>query len=640
MTPPAAAITSGSSAAVRGRCGDVKRAPFSGSGIVLLLLFVAWLAGCAAAPPLPAEPVARDDFGAVQRQLRRYVEHELASRPVAGLSIALVDDQQIVWAEGFGWADAATRQPATAATLYRVGSISKLFTDTAAMQWVARGRLDLDAPVTQTLPWFRIGTAWPSAGPITLRHLMSHHAGLPRDSAGGMWLEQAPMPDRDFRSMLRTLAEAQVDAPPGVAFGYSNVGLDIVGAIVEALAGEPFEQAMQAAVLDPLGMRDAKFGAAPPDAPAMAKGHWRGQVRAEPALRDVPAGGLSASVTDLARFLMMQFAEGRSAEGTPVLPAAQQAAMLQRQFARQPLDADFSVGLGWMLTTFGTDTVRGGGPVAHHAGATLYFRSQMMMLPAHKLGVVVATNDGAAGDIVNRVAQRSLALLLEARSGIRQAGATPGFEPSPRPWTDSEWQSLRARCAGDYVTLAGPVSLQPAGGTLAARVDGRTLEVLEGSEGRFGLRYRLLGLLPVSLGPLAAMGFECRQLDGRQVLLAVLGGERMLVGERLPAAVPDATLDDWIGRYRPRLQPGEVQTLAADGEARLFKDDGRLWVEYQLHEALGGARVRALVVPISAQAVRIVGPLKDFGPVAMLIAGESEPRRLRFSGWTFERVAP
>ncbi len=620
--------------------GSPRRAS-AGAWLALLLAGLAALVvGCAAPGPLPAEPVARDDIGAVRQQLSRYIHNELVSRPVAGLSIALVDDQRIAWAEGFGWADAPARQPATPTTLYRVGSISKLFTATAAMQFVARGSMDLDAPIAQTLPWFRIATAWPDAGPITLRHLLSHHAGLPRDRAGGMWLEQPPPPERDFRAMLRALSEDEADAPPGLAFAYSNVAIDIVGAMVETLAGEPFERRMQAAVLDPLGMREAQFGAGTPALPAMAKGHWRGQPRPEPALRDVPAGGLSASVTDLARFLMMQFAGGRSADAAPVLPAPQQAAMLQRQFAQLPLDADFAVGLGWMLTTFGTDTVRGGGPVAHHAGATLYFRSQMMMLPEHKLGVVVAANDGAAGDIVNRVAQRALALLLEARSGIRQNAAVPGFEPAARPWTEDERRALRERCAGDYVTLGGPLALRPEGDWLSARVDGRTLEVLEGAEGRFGLRYRLLGLLPVGLGPLSAMGFECRQIGARRSLLAVLDGERMFVGERVPPAANTAVADGWVGRYRARLAPGEVQTLAADGEVRVFEADGRLWVDYQLHEALGGARVRALVVPISARALRIVGPLSDTGPVATLIARDGEPPQFRFSGWTFERVAP
>jgi CubicO group peptidase (beta-lactamase class C family) len=113
------------------------------------------LAACSSPPPRP-EPVSRDDFDAVQRQLDVYIERELAQQKLASLSISLVDDQRIVWAKGFGWADAAAGVKAGPDTRYRVGSISKLFTDTAAVQLVAQGLLDLDAPVRQTLPCFEL----------------------------------------------------------------------------------------------------------------------------------------------------------------------------------------------------------------------------------------------------------------------------------------------------------------------------------------------------------------------------------------------------------------------------------------------------------------------------------------------------
>jgi len=100
------------------------------------------------------------------------------------LSIALVDDQQIVWAQGFGFADPARKTPATAETVYRVGSVSKLFTDIAIMQQVERGKLDLDAPITKYLPSFHPTNPF-QLPPITLRELMSHRAGLLREPPVG-----------------------------------------------------------------------------------------------------------------------------------------------------------------------------------------------------------------------------------------------------------------------------------------------------------------------------------------------------------------------------------------------------------------------------------------------------------------------
>lgn len=593
-------------------------------------------AGCASRPPA-SEPVARADLAAVQRQLTALVAHEQKAHSIAGISLALVDDQRVVWATGFGQADVARNLPASADTLYRMGSISKLLTATAAMQGVAQGRLNLDAPVQQVLPWFRIGSVWPPA-PITLRDLMTHRAGMPRDLLGGMWLQAAPGPDRDFRAALRGLADEQLRSPPGQSVNYSNLGLDLVGLMVEAAAGEPFEDHVQRRLLEPLGMRDAAFRASPPDSPTMARGHFKSVPQVEPALRNVPAGALTASVNDLSRFLMMQFAEGRNGAGVSVLPQAQQAEMLRAQNASSALDGDLRVGLGWMLTTFGTDTVRGGGPVAHHGGATLYHRSQLMMLPEQKLGVVVAANDAAAGESVSRIAQRALALMLEARTGRRQTPAAPGFVPAAAPWTSAQRSALQQACSGDFITVAGVLRVRPQGDWVTARLLDRRLELQAGENGRFGLRYRWLGLVPVPLGALSQMGFECTQVDGRDLLFATLDGERLVVGERLrPAAASWPDLESrWLGRYEAVWQPGEVPTLGR--EVRLLQSDGLLWVEFGLHPAFGGSRMRALVQPESDTRARLPGPLAEGGAVLQRVSRPGEAPRVRYSGWEFQRV--
>ena len=599
-------------------------------------LAIIFVTACSTKPP-DALPVARDDIDGVQRQMESYIQHEMKRFKLAGLSIALVDDQKIIWARGFGWADAEAKVPAGPDTRYRVGSVSKMFTDTAAMQLVADGRLDLDAPVQKVLPWFSIGSAWPDAKPITLRQLMSHHSGLPRDMWAGFWVKEAPSPQHDFRAMLRTLAETQVDAPPERMFGYSNVGLDVVGAMIEAASGQPFEQCVQESVLTPLGMQ-ARFTAAMPADARMARAYLKGKKQDEPALRDIPAGGLNASVTDLAYFLMMQFSSGRNREGAVVLPAAQQAAMLQRQYPGLMLDEDPHLGLGWVLTTLGPDIERAGAPVAFHGGATWYFRSQMMMLPEKKLGVVVLSNDGAANEAVDNVARRALALLLEARSGIRQIPFGPGFVPAAQAWTEAQWQSAKTACAGDYMTPVGFFSIKPKGSGLSAQLGDRQLEMREGEAGRLGVRYRLLGLFPIDLGPLSEMGFECAQVDGRHVLFAVRKGMRVLVSEKLPKPPLPANVSRWTGRYKPRLHEGEIAPFDLDEGVRVFQADGRLWVELRTLPVFGGEKTRIVLQPVSETVLRAIGPLSDTGPVVQWVSGKDEAPRFRYSGWVFDRV--
>jgi len=332
---------------------------------------------------------------------------------------------------------------------------------------------------------------------------------------------------------------------------------------------------------------------------------------------------------------MRQFSGGRNRDGAVVLPPAQQAAMLQRQYPGLPFDGDPHFGLGWVLTALGPDTQA---PVAYHGGATGYFRSQVMMLPEQKLGVVVLSNDGVAGEAVDNVARRALALLLEARSGVRQTPFEPGFVPAAQAWTEDQRQSAKTACAGDYMTPFGAGSVKPKGSWLSAQFDGREFDLREGEGGRLGLRYRLFGLFTIDLGPLSETGFECTQADGRQVLFAVLKGQRMLLGEKLAEPSLPPNVSRWVGRYRPRLLEGEVAMFDFEEGARAFQADGRLWAEFRMLPVFGGQKVRAVLQPISETALRVIGPLSDTGPVVQWISDKDEAPRFRYSGWIFERA--
>jgi CubicO group peptidase (beta-lactamase class C family) len=604
------------------------------TAVAIIALLVPSAIGAESSPA----SVATTSADSIRTQLASLIQREMKRKKVAGISIALIDDQQIVWSQGFGWADVAAKVPATPNSRYRVGSISKLFTDTAAMQLVAEGKLNLDSPIQAAVPWFSINSAWPNAGPMTLRHLMSHHSGMPRDVEGGMWTIKAPSTATDFRAMLRSLVETEVDAPPGLMNSYSNVGLDLVGAAVEGASGQQFEDRLQKSVLEPLAMTGASFSAAVPLDTAMARAHLKGKAKSEPALRDVPAGGLNASVTDLAKFLEMQFAAGRTVNGVMVLPLAQQQAMLQRQFPDNVLDADIRIGLGWMLSSFGGGGVKGGGLMAMHGGATPFFRSQLAMLPEQKLGVVVLSNDGAATEIVNSIAQHGLALLLEARRGIKQPPIVPGFVPAKSPWTIVQREAARSACVGDYVSMLGSAAIVPKGESLRAQVFGRQLGVREGQDGRFGLSFKLGGLVSVNLGPLSQMGFECTTMAGRNVLVATLDSERIMAGERLPAPVLPKYADRWVGNYRWLRNPDDFQMRDAGGQISVLKADGRLWIEYRMAGAFGTTNARLALQPISEKTARIVGPLADTGPVIQIVGQYGETPRVRYSGMTFERI--
>src|SRR5205807_2715667 len=160
----------------------------------------------------------------------------------------------------------AARVPATPETVYRVGSVSKLFTDIGIMQLVERGELDLDAPVTRYLPDFK--PANPFGKPITLRQLMSHRAGLVREPPVGHYFDPT---EPTLTQTVLSLNSTELIHAPETHTKYSNAGIATVGYILEKTKGKPFPTYLKHAVLDPLGLQNSSFEPRPAIARDLAK---------------------------------------------------------------------------------------------------------------------------------------------------------------------------------------------------------------------------------------------------------------------------------------------------------------------------------------------------------------------------------
>jgi CubicO group peptidase (beta-lactamase class C family) len=585
-----------------------------------LVISVALLGGCASAPPRPAV-IARGDYAATQAYITDLIQHSMTQSKVTGLSIALVDDQRVVWSQGFGYANLERKAPATADTLYRVASISKLFTDTAAMQLAERGLLNIDQPVHKVLPDFA-PLAPPADSAITPRQLMTHHSGLPRDKIQG-FQSAAPAPFSDVVSYLNRTPTAY---PPSHTFAYSNLGVTLLGSIVQKLSGTPFVQYMQQSVLAPLGMTDSSFGSSPSDAVQMSQGYKEGVLEKEWPLRDVPAAGLNSSAHDLGKFMSMVFANGRSGKNQVLKPETV-ADMLRPQNSAVPLDLNFQVGLGWMLSTLGKASLQNAGPVAHHAGGIGSFHSQMYLLPQHKLGVVVLANSASAGEAVDHVATAALSLALEAKTGIRQP------KPSQVAWADIRIPAATLQAAiGDYATALGLVTVSQKGNTLRAQALGQSFDLRPRQDGLLGLDYALLGLFPIHLGPLSEVGLSMRPVEGHDLLIARIGTQEMRVGERI-------TLPANLGAWRQRLGDYEIINLGEEAtfveRIRLVEERGFLIAQVDLTEA-PGQTLQVVLMPNSDTEARAVETLAEGGELLHVVK-DNGVEQLLFSGYLLRK---
>lgn len=584
---------------------------------------VALLVACAGNPPVPPAPLARGDYAATKRYVAELIAYEMKKHDVTGLSIALIDDQEIVWAQGFGYADKANGVRATPDTVYRVGSISKLFTATAAMQLAQQGRLDIDQPLARFVPDFSIKSRFADTAAITPRTIMTHHSGLPGDLLHGMWTTP---PAPAFGTVTAEIKDEYVASPPNVAFAYSNLGYTLLGQAVQNVAGEDFSTYLARVLLEPLGMARSAFSPRP-DTPGMAKAYDGGTEAVEPALRDVPAGGLNSTVVDLGRFAQMVFADGR-AHGREIVSPRTLAEMLRAQNADVPLDLGFRVGLGWMLSALGGIDIEGAGPVAHHSGGTFFYNSQLIVLPRHKLGVVVLANSKSTAPVVSRVATAALKLALEAKTGIRQP------PPPPAPAAASALTPEEAQAyVGHYATALGFATVTGDGARLRVNVIGKNFDLVPRGNGRVGIRYRLLGIFPIRIEDLDRFELSRAAVAGRELLVAHYRNQTLAAGERiLPPPIPQAWRER-LGEYR--IVNGTGDALAAlTKRVQLRTQDGFLLVEIV---GADGAGAQPLAAISDTEAVYTGLGRGTGGTVRIVARGTGE--RLLYSGYELEKTA-
>jgi CubicO group peptidase (beta-lactamase class C family) len=579
------------------------------------------LAGCAGMPKKP-ENIAAGDYGPMKEYISQLIEKEMNKNDVTGLSIALVDDRRVIWAQGFGFADEAKGIPATPETIYRAGSITKLFTATAVMQLAEQGKLDIDQPLQTYLPEFSIRSRFADAGPVTPRNLMTHHSGLPSDLLKGMWTKK-PEP---FQNAVKYIRDDYVAYPPNYIFSYSNLGVTLLGHALEKVAGRDFASHMDTSLLQPLGMANSEFSPAPDSSVLGAKAYRKGREAEELPLSLVPAGGLNSSVNDLSRFMRMILAGGRAGEQQIIRPETL-AEMLRPQNSGVPLDLDFHVGLAWMLGGLGGIDIRNAGPVAHHSGATLCHRSQLILLPEQKLGVVVLSNSATAGAVVNQIATEALKLALEVKSGIHQP--LPVAQPTGK---GSMPRTELRDYEGRYASMLGVVDITAESDYLRVEFMGNTLRLVPRPDGQLGLHYRLFGFIPISLGELDQVGISRATVAGRNIVKAGINSKEMLVGERIrPVPIPEAWLNR-AGEY-DIVNGGEDATLV--DSIRLRQDKGLLVVEYAM-PLFSEERLTLAIAPLSYSEAVISGLGRGMGETIQAVEVNGV-EMLRYSGYLLRK---
>ena len=334
------------------------------------------------APVLPAAPARREmTTQDIEAFLDGLMPLQIEQSDIAGAVVAVVKDGQLLFSKGYGYADFENRVPVSPEfTLFRTGSVTKLFTWTAVMQLVEQGKADLDADVNTYLD-FKIPQT--HGKPVTLRNLLTHRGGFQET------LKNLGAQNRgtvDLGAYVRENIPDQIFAP-GSTPSYSNYGASLAGYVVERISGVPFDQYVEDNIFKPLGMTQSTLRTPLPKAfeAHMSKGYVlaSGGAKEFEVVNGYPAGSQSASALAMTRFMLAFLANGEL-DGQRILKPETVAQMLNTVTAYDPRQNGIALGF--------YEETRNGVRIVGHGGDTIYFHSDLHLVPGENLGFFVSYN--------------------------------------------------------------------------------------------------------------------------------------------------------------------------------------------------------------------------------------------------------
>jgi CubicO group peptidase (beta-lactamase class C family) len=329
---------------------------------------------------------------------------------VKGLSLAIVDQGKLVYAQGYGFENEEKKIPATSKSIYRVGSITKSFTALSLMQLQEQGKLHLDDELKQHIPEFSIGFQNNTAHPIYLRKILSHTSGLPSDVMNGFFTENPPAVD----SLIAQAKQLKMSYPNAYSHAYSNFGYALLGEVVERRSEKDYELYIRDQIFAPLKMTSSfiKLGEGMVTPPS----YFKNELIDEPLIRDAPAGLIHSNVEDMSNYLLMYLGKGKFGDKRLVDSLAI-LEMEKDQTTDLVLENQGQFGLGLYSVTHylknGNDS-----SLVHvigHGGDTYSFHADMKYIPELGVGVIVLTNSSSGVRI--RSGEKLLEIYLKAKNG-------------------------------------------------------------------------------------------------------------------------------------------------------------------------------------------------------------------------------
>jgi CubicO group peptidase (beta-lactamase class C family) len=344
-----------------------------------------------------------------EHKLDAVLKEIIARWNVPGMGVGIVQGSEIVYARGFGVQSLETQVPVTPDSVFCLASIAKCFVACAILQLVEQGRLELDAPLIQYLPYFRLDDDRYRL--ITLRQILSHTSGMP-DMSEDEYDDLVANPESDegaAERYVRALSGRKMIADPGERFAYSNIAYNVLGDLIAKVSGQTFEAYMKERILQPAGMDSSTFLLSEVDQRRLAVPHVRTPgLNVNPIYpyhrADAPASFLHVSVVDACHWIITSLNRGLY-EGRRILTPASYDLMWTPVVKREDPPFREEMGLGWTMGHYEGHRTIG------HGGGGFGWTCFLVLLPDQNAGAIVVSNDDSSGH------ERSLEAVIRALIG-------------------------------------------------------------------------------------------------------------------------------------------------------------------------------------------------------------------------------
>ncbi len=342
-------------------------------------------------PSLYIAHSANPHWQALLADYEHFLQRALDKNQAPGVAVAIVQDSSVLYANGLGLRDVENRTPVDIHTIFRLGSVSKSFAGVLTARLVQEGILRWNDKVIDYLPGFRLKSQ-ASTDSLTLAHLLSHTSGLPYHAFTDRVDDGA-----HFDTLVYHLRDLNLTGPPGKIYSYQNVAFSIISKVIESATGKTYEQVMTEKIFRPLQMQESSMNyEAMLGTPEKASPHqrtrkgWR-SLAISPTYYNVgPAGGVNASIGDMARWLraltnptdtLLSLTSKEEMFAPKVKAIAR-----NRHFRKWKRSRGSYYAHGWRVLTFKDDTVN------YHGGYVNGFRSEVAVKPNERLGIAVLVN--------------------------------------------------------------------------------------------------------------------------------------------------------------------------------------------------------------------------------------------------------